>query len=74
MYKDLTVRSIIVYAMPEAAKERAIDDIDKALSSNALQHRIAASIPLGEIVRGNEVIEQGSIRGAVILTIDQDKQ
>jgi len=74
MYKDLTVHSIIVYAMPEAAKERAIDDIDKALSSNALQHRIAASIPLGEIVRGNETIEQGSIRGAVILTIDQDTQ
>jgi NADPH2:quinone reductase len=72
MYKDLTLRSIIVYAMPEDAKKQAIDDIDKALSNDALQHRIAASMPLNEIVTANEVIEQGSIRGAVVLTIDQE--
>ncbi len=71
MYKDLTLRSIIVYAMPEAAKTQAINDIDKALSSDALQHRIAESVPLREIVRANELIEGGSVRGSVILTIDQ---
>jgi len=70
MYKDLTIRTIIVYAMPEAAKKQAVDDTNKALSIDALQHRIAASLPLDEIVRSNEVIEQGSIRGAVILTIE----
>jgi NADPH2:quinone reductase len=71
MYKDLTLRAIIVYAMPEEAKLQAIEDINNALSDDALQHRIAASMPLDEIVRANEVIEQGSIRGAVVLTIDQ---
>lgn len=70
MYKDLTIRTIIVYAMPEAAKMQAIEDINKALSDDNLQHRIAASLPLSEIVRSNEVIEQGSIRGAVILNIE----
>jgi len=70
MYKDLTIRTIIVYAMPEAAKIQAIDDTNKALSNDALQHRIAANLPLNEIVKSNEVIEQGSIRGAVILTIE----
>jgi len=70
MYKDLTIRTIIVYAMPEAAKKQAVEDTNKALSVDALQHRIAASLPLDEIVRSNEVIEQGSIRGAVILTIE----
>ena len=71
MYKDLTLRSIIVYAMPETAKTRAIDDIDKALTNDALQHRIAESVPLNEIARANEIIEAGNIRGAVVLTIDQ---
>ena len=71
MYKDLTMRSIIVYAMPETAKTRAIDDIDKALRNDALQHRIAESVPLNEIARANEIIEAGNIRGAVVLTIDQ---
>jgi NADPH2:quinone reductase len=72
MYKDLTLRTIIVYAMPEEAKQQAIDDIEKALSSNSLQHRIAASMPLSEIVAGNEIIEQGSIRGALILTMNPE--
>ncbi len=70
MYKDITVRMIIVYAMPESAKQRAITDIDKALVQNDLRHRIAHSMSLADIVKANEIIEQGSIRGAVVLTID----
>jgi NADPH2:quinone reductase len=70
MYKDLVVRFVIVYAMPEAAKQFAIADIERALDNNLLHHRIAATLPLGRIAEGNEVVEQGSIRGCVILTID----
>lgn len=70
MYKDLTIRMIIVYAMPDGAKDHAIADINKALSDGWLQHRIAHSMPLDDIVSGNELVERGESRGAVILTID----
>ncbi len=70
MYKDLTIRAIIVYAMPEPAKQHAIADIAAALAADTLQHRIAEIMPLAEIAKANEVIEQGSIRGAVVLTLD----
>lgn len=70
MYKDITVRMIIVYAMPESAKQQAIEDIEKALTEGALQHRIAYTLDLADIVTANEIVEQGRIRGAVILTID----
>ena len=70
MYKDLTLRIIIVYAMPESAKQHAIDDINKALTRGALHRRIAETMPLAEIAKGNEVVEQGRIRGAVVLTIE----
>lgn len=70
MYKDITIRCVIVYAMPESAKDHAIADIDAALSANALQHRIAHTLPLDRIVESNELVEQGSIRGAVVLSID----
>jgi NADPH:quinone reductase-like Zn-dependent oxidoreductase len=70
MYKDVTVRMVIVYAMPEEAKEQAIADIEEALSADRLQHRIAHTLPLDDIAKSNELVEQGSIRGAVILTID----
>ena len=71
MYKDMLIRMIIVYAMPESAKQSAIDDIERALIDNTLQHRIAKTMPLAEIARSNELIEQGSIRGAVVLTSDE---
>jgi len=70
MYKDITVRMVIVYAMPEAAKEHAIDDIHTALTANTLQHRVAHTFALDEIARSNEAVEQGGVRGAVILTLD----
>ncbi len=69
MYKDLTIRMVIVYAMPESAKQAAISDIGKALEQENLQHRIAHTLPLSDIVRGNELIETGDRRGAVILQI-----
>lgn len=70
MYMDMTVHFVIVYAMPESAKEHAIEDIHAALLSGRLQHRIGKRLPLADIATGNELIEKGTVRGAVILTID----
>lgn len=70
MYKDLTIRMIIVYAMPDSAKDHAVADITNALREEALQHRIAHTLPLDRIAEGNEIVEEGACRGAVIVTID----
>jgi NADPH2:quinone reductase len=70
MYKDLTVRMIIVYAMPDSAKDHAVADINSALSGGWLKHRVAHSMPLDDIAAGNEIVEAGEARGAVVLTID----
>lgn len=69
MYLDLTVRFVIVYAMPEAAKQHAIADIHSKLASNDLQHRIAHSLPLAEVAAAHELIETGGFRGCVLLTL-----
>ena len=70
MYMDATIRFIIVYAMPETAKQQAIDDIYTALRDDKLQHRVAEQLPLQDIARANEVIEEAAVRGAVLLTLD----
>jgi NADPH2:quinone reductase len=70
MYMDLTVHFVIVYAMPESAKQFAIADIERALTAGSLQHRIAHTFPLEEIARSNELVEQAGVRGAVVLHID----
>jgi len=69
MYLDLTVRMVIVYAMPDSAKEHAIADIDDALRNDRLMHRVARVVPLAEIARSHELIEQGGFRGAVVVGI-----
>lgn len=70
MFKDLTIRMVIVYAMPETAKQAAIRDITKALENKTLQHRIAHKLPLSEIARSHQLVEQGGFGGCVIINID----
>ena len=70
MFMDLTLRLVIVYAMPEEAKQQAISGIDQALRNDSLHHRVAHVLPLDDIARANELIEQGGFRGCVIVNID----
>ena len=69
MFMDLTIRLVIVYAMPEEAKKDAIRDIDEALREDQLMHRVAHVIPLEEIGRSHELIEEGGFRGCVVVSI-----
>jgi NADPH2:quinone reductase len=69
MYLDITLRTVIVYAMPWQAKKDAIADITKMLSTNTLKHRIARTYPLAESVRAHEAIERGNQYGCVLLEI-----
>lgn len=69
MFMDLTVRMVLVYVMPEPAKQAAIADIGKYLAEGRLQHRIAHRLPLAELARANELVEQGELRGCVVVDI-----
>lgn len=68
MFMDLLIRMVIVYAMPETAKQAAIDDITDALAKDLLQHRVAHVLPLDRIAQAHELIEQGGFRGCVVVT------
>jgi NADPH:quinone reductase len=70
MFMDLTVRMVIVYAMPEQAKREAIDVITDALERNLLLHRVAARYPLERFAESNEAIEQSTTLGCVVVDID----
>lgn len=70
MYLDITLRMVIVYAMPDEAKAQAIADIQDALETGRLQHRIARLMPLCECAAAHREIEAGTLRGSVVLAID----
>jgi NADPH2:quinone reductase len=67
MFMDLTIRLVIVYDMPERAKREAISDITEALEANRLNHRVARVYPFAEIAAAHGLIEQGGVRGCVLL-------
>ncbi len=70
MFMDLTMRLVIVYAMPEAAKQQAIADIEQRLRDDQLKHRVSRALPLSEIARSHEIIEQGECRGCLVVAVD----
>ena len=69
MFMDLTLRMVIVYAMPEKAKLQAITDTRSFLEEGKLKHRIAHTLPLAETAKAHELIEQGGFGGCVVVTI-----
>ncbi len=69
MFMDLTVRMVLVYVMPESAKQAAMADIGKYLAEGRLKHRIAHRVPFTELAHANELVEQGELRGCVVVDI-----
>jgi NADPH:quinone reductase-like Zn-dependent oxidoreductase len=69
MYLDLTVRMVIVYAMPESAKQHAIADITRLLETDRLRHRAPHALPLEDLAHANEMVEQGA-RGCVVVGVE----
>ena len=67
MFMDLTVRMVIVYAMPEEAKQAAVQDTVSALEAGRLRHRVAFELPFEQMVRAHELIEQGGFGGCVVV-------
>lgn len=69
MFMDLTLRLVIVYSMPESAKQQAVEDTCDALRNGRLKHRIAHVVPLEETARAHELIEQGGFGGCVVVAV-----
>ena len=70
MFKNISLNMVLVYNMPEQAKQQAIDDIYHTLEQGLLRHRIAETWSLGEIASAHESIEKGGLDGCVIINID----
>ncbi|MFY0624898.1 MAG: NADPH:quinone reductase [Reichenbachiella sp.] len=67
MFMDLTLRLVLVYAMPEEAKDQAKQDITDLLTKDLLINRVAAQFPLHQTPRAHDLIEKGGIFGSVVI-------
>jgi len=67
--RNVTVRMVFVYTMPDAAKRQAIADIGRWIVRGRPKYAIAARFPLSEIAAAHETVESGRKIGHVILDI-----
>jgi len=69
MFQGVTLRMVLVYILPEAARRQSIQDINQALVQGALVHGIAETYPLDEVAAAHQAVESGGMIGNVIVTI-----
>ena len=67
MFMDITIRMVLVYAMPDEAKKHAAKDITSALSKNTFHNRVAQEYSIDNISDAHKMIESGEVHGSVII-------
>ena len=68
MNANVTLRFILLYAVPAAAADQAVSDISAALAAGALTELPVTRLPLDQIVTAHEAVEAGTV-GKVVLEI-----
>ena len=68
-YANVTVRPVLVFGVPDAAKADAVRDITAWLKAGRLRHCIGRHFSLGEIVAAHQAVEAG-VPGKVVIDLD----
>jgi NADPH:quinone reductase len=65
---NITVRFVLVYDMPEAAKQAAVEAITLLLERGKLRHHLGPHFPLESAIQAHQAVEGGAI-GKVVLEV-----
>ena len=69
LYKNAALRTVLVYAMSDAAHKAAARDINQTITDGALQHLIAAHYSLAETAAAHDAVDSGKLIGKVVIDI-----
>jgi NADPH2:quinone reductase len=69
MRKNVTVRAVFLYTVPEVARDAATRDIVRLVEAGRLVHQIGARFPLEAIVAAHEAQESGTVQGNIVIEV-----
>ena len=69
MRNRLTLEFVFVYEMDEADRVACLRELEPLLREGALQHTVALRLPLAEVARAHDLVEQGQVLGNLVLDI-----
>jgi NADPH2:quinone reductase len=67
--RNMSIHFIFIYLLNEAQKVSVCDGILHAVAENALQHRIAGTVPLNDLARAHREAETQSGTGHMVVTV-----
>lgn len=69
MRNRITLRFAYIYELGEAERQSALAELDALLRAGALQHTVGLRLPLADIARAHDLVEQGGVAGHLVLDI-----
>jgi NADPH2:quinone reductase len=69
MAKNATIRPVLLYTMPERAKDEAARDIAHLVETGRLVHTIGARFSLERIVEAHQAQESGKVTGNIVVDV-----
>ncbi|MCO4824327.1 MAG: NADPH:quinone reductase [Amylibacter sp.] len=69
MFKDLTLRTILVYILTPEARSETLTGLNKMLADSSLTHAVGATFTLDETVKAHELVESADKFGTVVVTL-----
>ncbi len=69
MFKRVTLRTELVYLLPDAPRRAGEAYLTDALARGNLHHEIAARFTLDDTAAAHELVESGNRRGCVLITL-----
>lgn len=69
MAKNVTLRPVLIYTMPEHAQDDGAADVVRLVEAGRLMHVIGARFPLERIVEAHEAQESGKVTGNIVVEV-----
>jgi len=69
MFKGIKINTFLIYSICKKDRKMLIEGMTKALNENALEHLIASSFALNDVVDAHKEVESNKNVGNVIITI-----
>jgi NADPH:quinone reductase len=72
MAKNVTIRPVLIYTMPERAQDEGAADVLRLCEAGRLIHQIGARFPLERIVEAHEAQESGKVMGNIVVEVGKE--
>lgn len=69
MFKDLTLRTILVYILTPEARAETLSGLTNMLENGSLSHAIGATFPLEDTAKAHELVESADKFGTVVIEV-----